>query len=517
MEGLLIAEELIKLTAVLPSNTQGWRFPDNYTFVLPLKKGAIWLYNRPPNPRIAYEQNWPSLEKPRSGFQEMLASKAIGDLIEVEQVKLDRVIKFYFAPVEEFIKTHSVTLVAELTGRNCNLILINTDEKILGAARFVSSEMNRHRQVYPGVSYTSPPPYKKLDPRTATDEILEKALLGQKPKHLRKLLDGVGPDLTLTLVTKLGLNADQKLEHRELAKLIAGLRELSQHPNKIMKEVLGLPDVKTLREQEARFVKIDDLKEVLSKKQILLEKRLKDIKRTYQAAEETDNLRDQAALLLAHQKEIPAKVATFMLKDFNGDLHTLTLNSKLNAVENAQTMFERAKKLERRADQAQVREGDLITELAKLKETITSLDKLSLKEIDQLSKTYANKPKEQFRAEPFMRYQSPQGYNVLVGRNSKGNDHITFRLARSQDVWLHVQGYTGSHAIIQATKKEVPFETILFAAELAAAYSKAGASDNVPVDYTLKKNVWKVKGIPLGAVHFSQQKTVYVTPNRHSK
>ena len=77
-----------------------------------------------------------------------------------------------------------------------------------------------------------------------------------------------------------------------------------------------------------------------------------------------------------------------------------------------------------------------------------------------------------------------------------------------------MQGYTGSHVVIQADNKEVPFETILFAAQLAAAYSKAGQSDNVPVDYTLRKNVWKPKGAVPGAVHYTQQKTVFVTPSR---
>jgi predicted ribosome quality control (RQC) complex YloA/Tae2 family protein len=88
-------------------------------------------------------------------------------------------------------------------------------------------------------------------------------------------------------------------------------------------------------------------------------------------------------------------------------------------------------------------------------------------------------------------------------------------MARSRDLWLHVQGYHGSHVIVRAENREVPFETVLFAAKLAAGHSQARQSDNVPVDYTLKKNVWKVKGAPAGAVNFTQQKTVYVTPNRN--
>ncbi len=517
MEGLLIAQELTKLAPLLPSERLGWRFPDPYTFVLPLKERALWLYNRPPNARVAYQKNFPSIERAHSGFQDLLVSKASGHLETVEQVKLDRVIKLYFAAQEGFVKTEPVILIAELTGRNCNLILTVTDGTILGAARAISSEINRHRQVHSGLTYTPPPPYKKLDPRTATDTDLRQTLIGQEPRHIRKLIDGIGPNLTLTLVTKLNLTSKHKLKEDDLDKLIPVLRELSKHPKEMMGQVLGLQDIKTLREQEAKNVRLNNLKKALIKKRTLLRKRLKDIERSHQAAKEVDSLRNQATLLLAHQKQVPDKISSIQLKDFTGELITLKLNPKLSAVENAEAIYSRARKLEQRKQQAETREDNLLTELAEVESIIASLDELGFRDIEKLSKIYTDKPKEQFRAEPFMRYQSPQGYTILVGRNSKGNDYITFRLAKSQDVWLHIQGYTGSHTIIQAEKKEVPFETILFAAQLAAAYSKASSSDNVPVDYTLKKNVWKVKGMPLGAVHFSQQKTVYVTPSRYLK
>ena len=517
MEGLLIAQELTKLAPLLPSERLGWRFPDPYTFVLPLKEGALWLYNRPPNSRVAYQRNFPSIERSHSGFQDLLISKASGQLETVEQVKLDRVIKLHFAPQEGFVKTKPVILIAELTGRNCNLILTDTSGIILGVARVVSFEVNRRRQVRSGLTYTPPPPYEKLDPRTATDAELHQTLIGQETRHIHKLIDGIGPTLALTLTTKLSLSSKHKLKEDDLARLIPVLRELSKNPSKMIKQTLGLPDIRALREQEAKNIKLNNLKEALIKKHTLLQKRLKDIERSRQAAKEADGLRNQATLLLTHQKQVPDKISSIQLKDFTGELITLQLNPKLSAVENAEAIYGRARKLEQRKKQAEIREDDLLTELAEVESTIASLDELGFKDIEKLVKVYAHKPKEQFRAEPFMRYQSPQGYSILVGRNSKGNDYITFRIAKSQDIWLHVQGYTGSHTIIQAEKKEVPFETILFAAQLAAAYSKASSSDNVPVDYTFRKNVWKVKGLPLGAVHFAQQKTVYVTPSRYLK
>ena len=61
------------------------------------------------------------------------------------------------------------------------------------------------------------------------------------------------------------------------------------------------------------------------------------------------------------------------------------------------------------------------------------------------------------------------------------------------------------------------FETLVFAAELAAGHAEVGDEDQVLVDHTLRKHVWKVKGMPPGAVHYTQQKTLAVRPKRLSE
>ncbi len=102
---------------------------------------------------------------------------------------------------------------------------------------------------------------------------------------------------------------------------------------------------------------------------------------------------------------------------------------------------------------------------------------------------------------------------MVVGRNARENEAVTFRVARSRDLWLHVQGFTGAHVVVRPREGAALRDGVVRRG-LAAGFSPARQSDNVPVDYTLRKNVWKVKGQPPGAVHFSHQKTVYVTPMR---
>ncbi|MEZ4608264.1 MAG: NFACT RNA binding domain-containing protein, partial [Deinococcales bacterium] len=244
--------------------------------------------------------------------------------------------------------------------------------------------------------------------------------------------------------------------------------------------------------------------------------RLDDIDKNRQAAQEADQLRYQASLLMAYHQDLKPHQSQLKLKGFAGEDVTIYLDPKLSLVQNAEALYIKAKKREQRKIQAESHEDEIVADYEKLDNLLNSLETKSDAELKVLADEYLPKTEGQFRALPYSRYLSPQGYSVLVGRNAKGNDHISFKLAKSEDMWLHVQGMPGSHVIIQAQKKPVPFETILYAAELAAAHSKAGQSDNVAVDYTLKKHVWKLKGMPLGAVHFSQQKTVFVTPKRHS-
>jgi predicted ribosome quality control (RQC) complex YloA/Tae2 family protein len=118
---------------------------------------------------------------------------------------------------------------------------------------------------------------------------------------------------------------------------------------------------------------------------------------------------------------------------------------------------------------------------------------------------------------PGLRVTGPHGFEVVIGRNARENDEVTFRVARSLDVWLHAQGVHGAHVVVRSGGREVPAETLRFAAELAAGHAEVGDEDLVLVDHTLRKHVWKVKGMPAGAVHYAHQRTLAVRPRRRSE
>lgn len=111
------------------------------------------------------------------------------------------------------------------------------------------------------------------------------------------------------------------------------------------------------------------------------------------------------------------------------------------------------------------------------------------------------------------RFVSSDNYEILVGKASKDNDFLTFRVAKSQDLWLHAADYPGSHVVVKnPNRKEIPPRTLLEAAQLAAFYSHARQQPKVAVHYTQKKHVNKPKGAALGLVSLSSFKTILVEP-----
>lgn len=111
------------------------------------------------------------------------------------------------------------------------------------------------------------------------------------------------------------------------------------------------------------------------------------------------------------------------------------------------------------------------------------------------------------------RYLSSDNYEILVGRTAKDNDQLTFKVARAHDVWLHAADYPGSHVIVRnPTRAEVPHRTVIEAAQLAAYFSQAKRDAKVAVHYTTRKFLSKPKGAAAGLVRMSSFRSLLVEP-----
>ena len=104
---------------------------------------------------------------------------------------------------------------------------------------------------------------------------------------------------------------------------------------------------------------------------------------------------------------------------------------------------------------------------------------------------------------------------IYVGKNNRQNDELTLRFASGNDYWMHTKDIPGSHVIIKCEEGEPSEQTLLEAAKLAAYYSRARGSANIPVDYTPRKFVKKPSGAKPGMVIYATNRTAYVTPEEN--
>ncbi len=112
------------------------------------------------------------------------------------------------------------------------------------------------------------------------------------------------------------------------------------------------------------------------------------------------------------------------------------------------------------------------------------------------------------------RFRSKEGWDVLIGRSSEANDHLTLHIARPEDYWFHAHGCSGSHVVLRRGRgaNEPSRATLEEVASWAAFHSKARTAGKVPVIYTQKKYVRKPRGAKAGTVHVEREKMLMVRP-----
>ena len=519
MEGLLLAAALEPLQARLPAGHIGWRFPDATTLVLPLvpaEAGALWIDLRPPSPHIALTNDHGDARGvAHTPFQSQLKARAAGPLVGVEQAALDRRCTLRFGAGTGFVPTAPVRLEIELTGRHANAVLCDENGVIMGVLREIGADVNRHRQLRPGLAYRPPPPYTKLDPRTAGDRALGEALMGVSIARAHTVIDGIGRDLSTAWARDADVEPRAPLSADTLPRALAALTEVARDPRTALADAAPAHDPAGARLDALHAAARAAARARLEDRRALLRSRVRDAERAAEAAADAAAVRSEADLLLAHAHTIERGASEATLPGFDGADVRLTLDPALDAAGNARRRYDRARKREARAERARARRDEVLADLAAVEVDLARVSGLGLDELVALAAP-ARQSTDRRRAPPGLRVRDPHGFEVVIGRSARENDQVTFKVARSDDVWLHAQGYHGAHVVIRTEGREVPFDTVRFAAELAAGHSEAGQSDNVAVDYALRKDVWRTKGMPAGAVHFARQRTVFVTPRRRS-
>uniref|UniRef100_UPI0018810662 Rqc2 family fibronectin-binding protein n=1 Tax=Microcoleus sp. LEGE 07076 TaxID=915322 RepID=UPI0018810662 len=267
---------------------------------------------------------------------------------------------------------------------------------------------------------------------------------------------------------------------------------------------------------------------------ILAKLRLKanTFKERLQQSAGADTHKSQADLLMANLQHWQPGMKSISLPDFETEKPvTIPLNPEKNAVQNAQAIYKKNQKLKRAriavepllaAVQAEIDYLEQVEAALSVLETYRNTQDLqTLAEIREelIQQKYLDVPDyrstDKDAAIEFHRYQTPSGFELLIGRNNRQNDQLTFRTANDYDLWFHTLEIPGSHALLRLKPGTVAEETDLqFAADMTAYYSRARHSEQVPVVYTEPKYVYKPKGAKPGMVVYKQERIVWGRPQQ---
>ncbi|MCP4521657.1 MAG: DUF814 domain-containing protein [Cytophagales bacterium] len=260
----------------------------------------------------------------------------------------------------------------------------------------------------------------------------------------------------------------------------------------------------------------EQLHSELQKKINKSKKYIQTTQRNLEKLEKAISPREIADVLMANLHAVPQGITeTELFNFYTNQKIKIKLNKELSPQKNAERYYRKAKNQSKELEQ--LIENITVKEelLSKLENQITLLNELedykSFKKF--LKEQNLGKKVKQEEGVPLFKNYLFEGFQVLVGRNSRNNDELTQRYAHKSDYWLHAKDVSGSHVVIKhKAGKTIPSSVIEKAAELAAYYSKRKKDSLCPVTVTEKKYVRKVKGAPAGAVMVDREKVVMVEP-----
>ncbi len=556
----------------VPGRTEQVYQRDRYTIALALRtlkrRGWLTICWHPQAARICMGDPPPRTPDTFT-FSDQLRHQLTGfALIAIEAIApWERVLDLQFA--QRPGDPASWHLYVEIMGKYSNVILTGADNLIVTAAHQVSAQQSSIRPIQTGQPYEAPPALTGTLPNLneSQERWQERVSLvpGALQRQLLKSYRGLSPVVVRLMVQAANLDPNQSTESLKASdwqQLFYRWQEWLQVIDQSVKgegeppfqtgwtdggySVLGWGVVKpaknlqsllnsyyTAELNQQEFVqlrhqlsqKLGNLLEKLRQKASTFEQRL-------QQSDQADQYRQQADLLMAYLQNWEPGMKSITLLGFDtNEPVMIPLNPEKNAVQNAQALYKQHQKLKRARKAVEPLLQAVQEEIQYLEQVEASLTQLeiynapedlqALQEIREelIQQKYLDAPEQRSRelsdvSEPY-RYRTPSGFELLIGRNNRQNDLLTFRTAKDYDLWFHTQEIAGSHVLMRLQAGTVPEEADLqFAADLAAHYSRGRQSDQVPVVYTQPKYVYKPKGAKPGMAIYKQERILWGRPQQ---
>ena len=490
----------------------------------------------------------------------MLLRKHIsgGRVRAVRQIHGDRILEIEFEHLDELGDSARKTLICEFMGRHSNLIFADAQGRILECARRVTENMSSVREVLPGLRYERPPEHGKT-PFDAPEEEIIRALEGASgPLHkaIAAAISGLSVQTARELAFRAAGNEDahtQEVDMPPVAAAVArALREVRGQPEPALllaedgepvdvvafryksRAALRAERFETISEAMDAFYRARDRADRVKQKSAALHRVLKNnIERCERklalqqeallGSERMEEYRVKGELLTAslHLAKKGMKSVTIpnYYEEGTPDLE-VQLDEKLSPGQNAQRYFKlyqkarsakrlAAEQVKKTTEELDYLEGQMLnlsaceeeSELAELRE--------ELEKYGYVRKNHNRRQMKKLEPSKPMRFDSPAGIPILVGKNNLQNDKLTFT-AEPNEWWLHAKDMPGSHVIVASENPDE--ETLHMAARLAARYSKGASAGKVPVDMTRRRYVKKPSGAKPGFVVYTNQTTVLAEP-----
>ncbi|MBQ9704383.1 MAG: NFACT family protein [Clostridia bacterium] len=486
-------------------------------------------------------------------------------LLSAYQEEFERVCFLELEAYDEMGFKSKKYLICEIMGKYSNLILTDTDKKIISALKLIDFSTSTQRQILPGLTYEMPPKQDKLNPLGITREEF-KALYDKVNKEMKcdKFITNNFMGMALSTARQIaytcGRNIDITLENVDFSTLSDAFFDLIVKAKSntlspyLVSDKNGAPieysytpieyfGTDFICEKSDSFSQAVDAFYYKKSKNEKIRQKSSDILRLLTNAEnrivrkislqtselekceESEELKLFGDLITANiymMKRGAASVTVCNYYDENCPNISIPLDTRLSPSQNAQAYYKKYNK----AKKAKI---ELTKQIALAKEELeyigTVFDALSkaetesdLNEIrDEIYHSgYASRMKnytatKQNVSKP-LKFVTSGGYTLYCGKNNKQNDYVTTKLSEKTDWWFHAKNVPGSHVLMQCNGEEPSEKDFTEAAEVAAFYSKA-EGNNIAVDYTLGKHVKKPAGSKPGFVVYNVNWTAYVTPS----
>lgn len=495
-----------------------------------------------------------------------------GRFLEVGQPSSERILHFKIENYNAEEGLTVFTLIFEATGRFANLLLVDGEGRILDAIKRLPERDGESRPVLPGALYTPPPTPagRRLETLAVQDlqvlidrspaerplrQILVEEILGVSPFLAAEVLSraGLAPETTAGAISPEETPARAEKIHSALDELYRQVKTGEIHPycyekNRQAEDFfpyrpLSLPEAtlvpavsinqavaSTLDQRESQeelAARRRDLLKIITRARKKSERKAEKQQEELARAEDADLWRIYGELLTAYRHQVPRGASQVELVNYydpEGKTVTIPLDPALPVNQNTQNYFKKYNK----AKKGQTR---IAAELEKTREELAYLESLESslandldheelaaveEEMEEAGLTKSRRSPGRSRPSPGGRpavFRSSAGWEIMVGKNNRQNDQLTFKLASPRDFWFHTQKIPGSHVLLRCGGKEPGAEALLEAANLAVYFSKARHSTKVPVDYAERRHVHKPAGARPGFVLYKNFQTLTITPD----